>query len=418
MLYCVVMKRSICILGRQPALGRAELESLYGTEAVSAFGSEAAVLSMPSDAVGFSRLGGSTRLAEVLAELPAADWKIIEKELAKLVRSTAFAVPAEGKFHLGLSAYGFRISPEKLSAAALTLKKIIRTRGVSVRVVPNRDGPELSTAQVYHSHLAGSRGAELLIVTNGQGRTLIARTAAVQNIGSYTLRDRGRPKRDARVGMLPPKLAQIIINLAAGRRTDAAGAAGQSTALILDPFCGTGVVLQEALLMGYAVYGSDLEPRMVEYTRANLDWLAAEYALRTNSWQLETADATVHTWDLGRNNPALDVHLACETYLGRPFTELPARDVLEQTVSETNTIIKKFLSNLHSQLPAGTRLCLAVPAWHMRDGRRHLPLIGGLEALGYERVGFRHARTEELVYHRQDQIVGRELLVLIKNQPR
>ena len=48
--------------------------------------------------------------------------------------------------------------------------------------------------------------------------------------------------------MLPPKLAQIIVSLSGTQP-------GQT---VLDPFCGTGVVLQEALIMGAIVYGFDL----------------------------------------------------------------------------------------------------------------------------------------------------------------
>src|SRR5581483_12120222 len=65
-------------------------------------------------------------------------------------------------------------------------------------------------------HLTGPTGIELLLIATHDGQTIIARTTEVQDIDSYTLRDRGRPKRDARVGMMPPKLAQIIINLAVG----------------------------------------------------------------------------------------------------------------------------------------------------------------------------------------------------------
>lgn len=64
------------------------------------------------------------------------------------------------------------------------------------------------------------------------------RTSFVQDIESYTARDQARPMRDARVGMLPPKLAQIIINLALSNN---------DITEVLDPFCGTGVVLQEGI---------------------------------------------------------------------------------------------------------------------------------------------------------------------------
>jgi tRNA (guanine10-N2)-dimethyltransferase len=392
------MTQSVCILGRQPALGVAELESLYGVEHVMLLAPQVAGLTV--DSVDFTRLGGSTRLGLVLATLTTTDWKLIEKELQKIVRSAAFDVPTEGKFHLGLSAYGLGLSAPKLNASALTLKKIIRTRGVSVRVVPNNEA-ELSTAQVYHSHLADKNGAELLIIRTDDHKTLIARTTAIQDIDGYTMRDRGRPKRDARVGMLPPKLAQIIINLAT------ADARPTPEHTLLDPFCGTGVVLQEAALMGYTTHGTDLEPRMITYTQANLEWLATKFDIPDS--KSEVGDATSYTW---QPQPSF---VACETYLGRPFTDTPARGVIEQTVSEVNAILSKFLRNMHGQLAPGVRLCLAVPAWQIRPKQfRHLPLVDQISDLGYNRVEFERVSHAGLLYYREDQIVARQLLVLTR----
>jgi tRNA G10 N-methylase Trm11 len=394
--------QSILMLGRQPALGLAELESLYGTDAVSVVSPQAAALTLPTSEVVFGRLGGSTRLAEVITEVPSKLWKDVEKALAKSIVEIARDLP-EGKLQLGFSAYGIPITPAKLNASALTIKKIVRGKtGRSVRITPNPE-LELNTAQVLHNHLTGPTGIELLIIATESGKTLLARTRAVQDIDSYTLRDRGRPKRDARVGMLPPKLAQIILNLATGSPQSA------PDKIVLDPFCGTGVVLQEAMLMGFSVYGTDLEPRMVDYSRANLDWLIASVDNLKSEILLEPGDATTHTWD-----PSPDF-VATEAYLGRPFTEKPSAEILAQTVSEVNLILKKFLANLHSQLKPGTRLCLAVPAWQTFVGQfRHLPLIDQISDLGYNRIDFEHARREDLLYHREDQTVARELLILTR----
>lgn len=393
------MIQSIVVLGRQPAIGMAELESLYGANVVRKAGSHAAGVNLPVGEIDFNRLGGSTRLANVIGEVSSTDWRMIEKALIGLARSPVLVLPASGKLHLGLSAIGFGVSPAKLGATGLTLKKIIRSRyDGSVRLAPNTT-PELSTAQVFHNHLTGDNGCELLIIAQGN-TTIIARTVAVQDIDNYTLRDRGRPKRDARVGMLPPKLAQVIINLAVGRIDNL-------PSTILDPFCGTGVILQEALLMGYDVCGTDLEPRMISYSRANLDWLREQYPrLSSRDSKLEQGDATSHQWD-----PVPDF-VACETYLGRPFTDRPAPDVLAQTIADVNLIIKKFLRNIHAQLKPGTRLCVAVPAWFVGQDAKHLPVIGTLGELGFKRVAFEHALDQDLIYHREDQIVGRELLVL------
>lgn len=393
---------SICILGRQPALGLAELESLYGAASLVAVSTQVAGLTLHAHDVDFARLGGSTRLAHVLAVLPTTDWKRIERELPALATELALTLP-DGKIQLGLSAFGLSVSAGKLNAAALTLKKIIRSRNErSARVIPNTE-PELGTAQVLHNHLTGPTGIELLLIATTDGQTVIARTTAVQDIESYTLRDRGRPKRDSRVGMLPPKLAQIIINLAT------AGTPAAADKILLDPFCGTGVVLQESLLMDFSVYGTDLEPRMVDYSRANLDWLIAGTDNLQGEILLEPGDATTHRWD-----PVPDF-VAGETYLGRPFTTKPGAEVLAQTSQEVNLILKKFLQNLHGQLAPGTRLCLAVPAWQTAPNRfKHLPLIDQISDLGYNRVDFEHVRDEQLLYYREDQIVARQLLVLTR----
>lgn len=388
---------SICILGRQPSLGLAELESLHGAENVSLVAPHIAGLSLPVEQIDFSRLGGSTRLARIVAEVPSKLWKDVEKQLAKSIVEIAAELP-EGKLQLGLSTFGIPITPAKLNASGLTLKKIIRSRAErSVRLTPNPE-LELNTAQVLHNHLTGQTGVEMLVIATAAGTTLLAQTTAVQDIESYAERDRGRPRRDARVGMLPPKLAQIIINLT----NPVPGTT------ILDPFCGTGVVLQEALQMGYNTYGTDLEKRMIDYSRENLEWFLSGQSI-TGTSRLETGDATEHKWE-----KPVDL-VATETYLGRAFTSTPDAATISKTIGDCNLIISKFLRNIHGQLAAGTRLCLAVPAWQTAPGSfKHLPLIDQLDDLGYNRISFEHTRDEDLLYYRADQTVARQLLVITR----
>jgi tRNA G10 N-methylase Trm11 len=253
--------------------------------------------------------------------------------------------------------YGLPLSAQKIQALGLSLKKLLRTDGRSVRLIPNKE-KALSTAQVIHNHLTAAHGCEIVLYA-ANGKTIVARTAHEQNINSYTLRDRERPKRDAKVGMLPPKLAQIIINLATGELEPAGGhgVAPAKRPTVLDPFCGTGVVLQEALLMGLNAYGTDLEPRMITYTQDNLAWLDKTFHTEVVNTHLEIADATTHTWDYPFST------VACEAYLGQPITRLPEPQALQSIIHGCNTIISKFLRNLHQQAPKGMRLCVAVPAW-------------------------------------------------------
>jgi tRNA G10 N-methylase Trm11 len=398
--------KSLVILGRQPKLGLAELESLYKPEHIVALGEDAAVSDLTVADIAFSRLGGSVKLCEIHETIETTDWKRIEKALIK-VAPGLFTEANEGKLHLGLSVYGQKMSPLDIHATALRLKKIVRAKtNQTVRVVPNT-ATLLSSAQIIHNKLLGSQGAEIVVYIT-ETQTIIAKTVAEQDIDAYTKRDQARPKRDARVGMLPPKLAQIIINLATSDTDPKHGS------IVLDPFCGTGVVLQEASLMGFDIAGSDLEPRMVEYTDANLQWLATinlNIAVHSDDgtyYQLKQADAT--TDELPKANI-----IACEGYLGQPFSAFPAEDKLREVMQTCNGVMKGFLKNIHGQIEPETRLCIGLPAWVRPNGTiEHLKLLDSLEELGYNRVSFVHVRTQELLYYRPGQVVARELLVITR----
>ncbi len=410
--------QSLLILGRQPALGLAELESLYGPGALRPVGKQTVVVDVDPCLLAFDRLGGATKFCKILTTLDTTHWGQIEKFLVGVAPGHSQTIP-EGKMLLGLSVVGLDIGLRQLEATGLTIKKAIRKTGRSVRLVPNK-APELNSAQVIHNKLTGPNGWELVFIRDGN-KTIVAQTVKVQDIESYTRRDRERPKRDTKVGMLPPKLAQILVNLAVGRLPEDKLSsiceipAGQPIPrpvlgqTVLDPFCGTGVVLQEALLMGYEVAGSDLEPRMVDYTAKNLEWLSQMYRFEPKDYYLAAGDATKHKWAITPD------FIAAETYLGRPFTERPGPDILAQTANDCNLIIKKFLNNIGAQVPSGTRFCLAVPAWQTQPNQfRHLPLIDSLSDMGYNRISFEHVRDEDLIYYRADQIVARQLVIITK----
>lgn len=398
--------KSIFILGRQPALGRAELERLYGADALHPIGDNLMGSTIDPAKITFQRLGGSIKLAEVIDTLHNASWQVVERVILKHAPKIANDFD-EGKITLGISDHSKQTGAQTIQATALKLKKIIRNKtGQSVRVVPNQE-QMLSTAQVIHNNLTGPRGIEIVVFQH-KDVTFITRTIAEQDIEAYTKRDQARPKRDARVGMLPPKLAQIIVNLT--------GVKFGST--LWDPFCGTGVLLQEALLMDLDVYGSDIEPRMIDYTEQNLDWLAHEYDVKHSGshsmiYNLEVGDATAIQFK--NKHPAPLQSIACEGYLGQPFSAFPTEEKLRDVMQTCNQIMKGFLKNVADQIEPGTPLCIALPAWHRPNGRfEHLKMLDSLEELGYNRVSFVHVRDEDLLYYRPDQVVARELLVITR----
>lgn len=389
----------IAILGRQPALGMAELERAYGPENTKWFSDQSATVAAAD--FPLARLGGTQKAGRVVIQLSNGDWR---KTSMKIVQAYKEAWSGfDGKLTLGISAYGFDVSPRDVQKTGIILKQKLKTAGVSLRLLPNAE-TALNTATSHHNKLGLSNNkVELIVVRARNGKVTVAESIGAQNITAYTKRDQGRPKRDAFVGMLPPKLAQIMINLAAPANNS------EINGRLLDPFCGTGVILQEGALMGYSVYGTDLADKMIDYSKINLEWLAESHHASVDML-LHQDDAVEAKWQ----QPIGAV--ACESYLGQPFSAPPSPAKLDQVRKNCDHIISGFLKNIAAQIPAGTPLCIGVPAWRDASGHfTHLPLIGKLEQLGFTRYSFENIKNDELLYYREDQVVARELLVLVKS---
>ena len=359
----------LAVLGRQPEISLAELESLFGS--VQKICSNLAEFQSATE-TNINRLGGTLKLARPITISPL-------EYLQNL---------PEGKITLGLSDYGEN-SARKVGTEALKFKKILSRHGRSVRIIPNRE-PVLSTATVFHNHL-GTKKNHLELIKYHKNWYV---GCGVQDINAYTRRDQKRPARDAKVGMLPPKLAQILINLCGPLPTKAR---------VLDPFCGTGVILQEATLMGYTPYGTDLNERMIAYSRKNLNALSE----KAFSFSLGVQDATTATWKL----PISAV--ASEIYLGPPLDHIPTDVELAPIKQEIGSLLLRFLKNLSAQIDSGTPVTLAIPAWlRPDDDYQTLDLLDEITKLRYNVK--RYASDSDLLYHREGQVVARQLITLRK----
>src|SRR5574337_116114 len=130
-------QKNICVLGRQPVLGLAELGSLYEAEHVEPLENGFALLDIDPWTISFKRLGGGIKVARILTILPYTDWESISKYLKEKVPEHLKSVP-EGKFTLGVSAYNLAAKPDWINKNNLAIKKLIKASGRPVRIVPNK----------------------------------------------------------------------------------------------------------------------------------------------------------------------------------------------------------------------------------------------------------------------------------------
>lgn len=390
----------VAIAGRQPLISLAEIQALYD-KAARLVGKKLVFFEINEDgeeniSPDINRLGGSLKLG-----------RFFNTDFSKLAKFLATTHP-EGKITLGISDFSKQKKSGLAKQKSMELKRSLARVGRSVRVITSNE-PEISSATAHHNQLGEKAGCFEIFLIDRE----IYLSLGTQNITAYTERDQARPARDAKVGMLPPKLAQILINLC-GKLPEGAR--------VLDPFCGTGVVLQEAAIMGYVPYGTDLNERMVEYSKKNLSWLFNErnqkrFKILPDLIQkkdqilkaISVGDATSFTWE-----GEIDA-VAFEGYLGAPMSKPPVDIKFKTEKAKCREIAMGFLKNITPQIKSGTPVVMALPAWLRENGKyAGLNILDEIQEMGYNFEKFQDLSQSDLLYYREGQIVAREIIVIRK----
>jgi putative RNA methyltransferase MTH_724 len=390
----------VAIAGRQPLISLAEIQALYD-KAARLVGKKLVFFEINEDgeeniSPDINCLGGSLKLG-----------RFFDTDFSKLAKFLATTHP-EGKITLGISDFSKQKKSGLAKQKSMELKRSLARVGRSVRVITSNE-PEISSATAHHNQLGEKTGCFEIFLIDRE----IYLSLGTQNITAYTERDQARPARDAKVGMLPPKLAQILINLC-GKLPEGAR--------VLDPFCGTGVVLQEAAIMGYVPYGTDLNERMVEYSKKNLSWLFNErnrkrFKILPGLIQkkdqilnaISVGDATSFTWE-----GEIDA-VAFEGYLGAPMSKPPVDIKFKTEKAKCREIAMGFMKNITPQIKSGTPVVMALPAWLRENGKyAGLNILDEIQEMGYNFEKFQDLSQSDLLYYREGQIVAREIIVIRK----
>ncbi len=363
------MSTYIFILGKDPGLSTAELEARYysmkGVIKNETF--VMADLGRPLDQAEFNQLGGQIKAGEVFA-------KVEKRSLVSSIADRMADGHESGKLNYGINVYGW--SEKNLRSLLLDLKKEFKKRGIGSRFA-NQQFKNISTAQSK-----GLNGPEIIIAKHGNDFYL-AEVIAVQDIDAYSKRDYKKPFRSMKVGMLPPKLAQIMINLAGDSKT------------IWDPFCGGGVLVMEGLLMGRDILGSDINAETLKGAQKNVSWLRDEFGPKAK------ADLFEHDATKPISGKRFDA-IVCEGYLGPPQVRLRSRGELEPVLSELTELYTSFFKTLQQSGFRGP-LVIGLPFFRTKQGDLRLAkVISRAEELGYQ-------KELNLKYARDDQLVGRDI---------
>lgn len=392
-------------LGHQPHISIAELSASIRDFELERVLDNRIVLfrsELPIDGSTLRVLGGTVAIGKCLSEED-----LTLEDVPKALYNEVSGVHGKITFSLrthGLPGSGIRDLYRKC-------KDELKKRGRPSRYVGNDRDPAPSVLLRDAGLLDGSNGCEIEVIAE-EDSLWIGRTVAAQDVDAYAKRDMKKPVRDTGVGLLPPKLAQILLNFGAWLARGSISAEHSLT--VLDPFCGTGVIPMECLLRQWNVLASDTSVKAVTGTEKNLEWLRKEENILKK-------DVTSAVWKQDARKPFDLKHkpdvIVTETTLGPSLEKRASLKDVSSLRTENEKLQEEFLKNVAATLP-GVPVVATWPVWYTSKGQIRLEKVWDhLHTIGF-RVAIPAAVDLEitgrptLVYRRPGQFVGREIVLL------
>jgi tRNA G10 N-methylase Trm11 len=199
----------------------------------------------------------------------------------------------------------------------------------------------------------------------------------------YKKRDEVRPRFDEKK-VTSIRLAKILINLSKAKKE------------ILDPFCGCGTILQEALLKNLNAYGLDLD---LQDSKENLSWLRQNFKIN-KKFTLQRGDV--------RNLSKYFKQVECivtEPYLGPYLKTYPPRRKAIGIIDEVSKLYSLFLREASKIVKH--RLIILTPIIKTKEKQRiRLNFKDLIREFNF------HAVTEPITYKLKRSIIEREIWIL------
>lgn len=373
------LKKSYCFIsGKNWKLSLAEIASYLEERCISFEVSEfsRSYFTIKTEAVLdksiIDDLGGTLKIVEVAAFVST---KLLTdaflKENKQVKKQLVFDFPLDvladrmpgaesGKSVFGVSIYW--AEPPFRPVAKLTqrflgsaLKDELKHQGKKARFMGfprDRENPQLTPVEVLKQGLLENHAEVVLCI--GKHETAIGTTVAVHNPFEFQKRDVDKPVQRKIFG-ISPRIAKIMVNLS--RCT--------SGKVFLDPFCGVGNVLQEALLAKARVIGVDINSWCVDAARRNLEWLTREYSLEDVDYMLIQGDARNLRQKI---RDEIDC-VATEPDLGPALREVATTSYAEKILEKLSPLFIDFLLEAYAVMRDGGLLVLVTPFVKTRSGK-------------------------------------------------
>ncbi|MCX8153176.1 MAG: DNA methyltransferase [Candidatus Bathyarchaeota archaeon] len=318
-------------------------------------------------------LGGIIKIGNLVADIPTEIVRrsflqrnqVAQIQLARAITDSGIAeniLEANSKILFGVSVYCAEKSLQSLSKViqrfiGSTIKRQLAKNNKKSKFMgfaKDRRQPQLSHVEVLKKNLIEKQAEVLFCI--GEKQTWIASTIAVHNPFEFQKRDICKPSQ-RKIFAIPPRLARIMINLAfctPGK-------------LLIDPFCGVGTILQEALLMRAKVVGMDINQWCVSAAEENLKWIKREYKLSAADFRIIHGDACNMLKKVGFEQADC---IVTEPDLGPALRHVPTERYAFRIIKKLQPLYFDFIGEAYNVLKKGGRLVLVTPYIKTRSEKR------------------------------------------------
>jgi len=363
--------------------------------------------------------GNIAKLAKIFADLPLNGFS--PKFLEEIVQEDF-----GDSVLFGVSVYGSGGGAKKLNEIwrlvprlCPEIKNSLIALGKKVRFLPPKER-KLSTVSV-DKNLLSKQGLEIVLCVS-QEKIYVGKTIAVQDYESYSFRDYSRPRRDMKSGMIPPKLAKTMINLANKDKKQ----------FFLDPFCGMGTILEELVLLGYKnIIGTDIQEKAIVDSRVNLDWLFQNYrSLEKADYHINLKKCDVRNLSKTIFSQKIDA-IITEPYLGSPQLKYFNPRQIKNETRKIESLYLDAFREFKKILSKEGVVVIVFPVFRFRNKFFYLEILDEIKRLGFKRKRFLSPTIAEstakllqlkitkrgsIVYYRPGQTVSREIFIFISTR--
>lgn len=333
----------------------------------------------------FHRLGGFLSYGEVISS--DFDFLSLVEDKEKVV--------------FGINKHGKGKSSIDLKDLAENIKKILKENGKSAKFIIDDRGSS-NSINIEQNEIF-EKGFLLEIIESNK-ETVFGIAKAIQDVSLFTKVEYEKPYTDKKVGILPAKLARMMVNFAGIKKGDT----------LWDPFCGSGTILLEAQLQGINVLGSDVSPKAIEMCEANINWLSREMKLEEPKFKIFRLDIVKpdgKTLGLIRNT-SIDA-LVCEPFMGPPQRSLIPLGYAKRLLDNVKKLYKSLFEILEHSKLTNFKAVIVVPSYKTNRGWLTMK-VSEFAGKKWEIVNKKGGGY--LQWSRSDSIISRNIFILNKKK--